>query len=133
MANIDVDFDVEKALFVRRQSPDVTYNDVLRQLLGLGPAPKAQTNGQSGPKDWTVKGVTFPEGTPFRVTYKGKTYEGKVEDGGLVIGATKYTTPSAAAHQITGKNVNGWRFWQCKLPGETNWQTMEVIWNRTHR
>jgi hypothetical protein len=28
-------------------------------------------------------------------------------------------SPSEAAHKVTGRNVNGWRFWECRLPGET--------------
>ena len=35
MARIDVDFEVFKELTVRRASESVTYNDVIRELLGF--------------------------------------------------------------------------------------------------
>ncbi len=34
MTNIDVDFDVLKALMLKRASESVSYNEVLRDLLG---------------------------------------------------------------------------------------------------
>lgn len=36
MMTIDIDFDVFKELTRRRSSEEVTYNDVIRELLGLG-------------------------------------------------------------------------------------------------
>lgn len=36
-------------------------------------------------------------------------------------------SPSEAAHKITGTNVNGWRFWECRLPGETRWRVIEAL------
>lgn len=36
MATIDVDFEVYKALTIRRETEEMTYNDVLRHLLSLG-------------------------------------------------------------------------------------------------
>ena len=49
--------------------------------------------------------------------YKGKSYSGVVKDGKLELSdGHKFSTPSAAAMHITRTNVNGWRFWRCKLP-----------------
>lgn len=118
---IEVDFEVYKALTMRRSSEEVTYNDVLREILKLEPAPKSDQQDQGS---WIVKGVNFPKGTVFKADYKGKEYTGSVVDGGMVVDGKKYTTPSAAAVAITSNNVNGWRFWQCKRPGETAWTPM---------
>jgi hypothetical protein len=43
---IEVDFDVFKALLAKRTSEDVTYNDVLRQILRLdkGKLPEKDEN-----------------------------------------------------------------------------------------
>jgi hypothetical protein len=122
MTAIDVDFEVYKALTARRETESVTYNMVVRRLLGLDPrvAPAPQRQGMS------MKGVYFPEGTQFRVTYKGKSYEASVKNGTWV-GADGITqpSPSRAARAITGNNVNGWRFWSAKRPGETRWRRLD--------
>src|ERR671937_608590 len=98
MPTIDVDFDVFKALTLRRPTEDVSENDVLRQLLGL-PARKHAGTQTAAPQpgDWVTKGVRFPAGTEFRATYKGETHLGRVEGGALVLSGKRYDTPSAAA------------------------------------
>jgi len=128
MHTIAVDFDVFKALTLRRASEDVTENDVLRELLGLpskreptAPAPRP------GAGDWTIKGVRFPAGTEFRAYYKGQTYLGRVEGGALVLNGKRFDSPSAAAVSITGNPVNGWHFWQCRLPGEASWKMIKAL------
>jgi hypothetical protein len=130
MYSIDVDFEVYKQLTVRRATEHVTYNDVIRELLGLAqsaPAPSAaQGNGQSA-GDWVAKGVRFPAGTDFRANYKGQVHTGRVESGALVLSNGKrFDSPSAAAVSITGSAVNGWRFWECRAPGKS-WQPIESL------
>ena len=39
MRTIEIDFDVYKALTLKRETEDVSYNDVFREILGLGSAP----------------------------------------------------------------------------------------------
>ena len=128
MRTIEVDFDVFKALTLRRPSEDVTENDVLRELLGL-PTRRAvkplDTNSTQG--DWVAKGITFPSGTEFRATYKGQTYLARVENGALVLNGQPFDSPSAAAVSITGNPVNGWTFWECRLPGRTSWQIIKAL------
>ena len=128
MPTIDIDFDVFKALTLRRPSEDVTENDVLRQLLGL-PAKKSTAVAPPAPApgDWVVKGVRFPSGTEFRATYKGQTYLAKVERGALALSGKHYDTPSAAAMSITGNPVNGWTFWEARLPGQAGWKAIKSL------
>ncbi len=129
MTTIEIDFDVFKALTLRRTSEEVTYNDVLRELLGLGPkngSPQPLA-GSSGQGDWMSKGVRFPAGTEFRATYKGQTYLGRVESGALVVNGQRFDSSSAAAGSITGNAVNGWVFWECRLPGKTSWQMIKSL------
>lgn len=130
MRTIEVDFDVFKALTARRPSEAVTENDVLRQLLGLpitGHRAGATQSAPSGSGDWVAKGVRFPAGTEFRAIYKGQTHLGKVERGALALGGRRFVSPSAAAISITGGNVNGWRFWECRPPGQTGWRRLESL------
>ncbi|MBI2970277.1 MAG: DUF2924 domain-containing protein [Gammaproteobacteria bacterium] len=129
MRNIEVDFDVFKALTLRRSSEEVTENDVLRELLGL-PTRRSGT-GMPAPGStqgaWVSKGVTFPPGTEFRANYKGQTYLARVENGALVWNGERFGSPSAAAVSVTGNNVNGWNFWECRLPGQASWQIIKGL------
>jgi hypothetical protein len=128
MRTIEVDFDVFKAITLRRASEDVTENDVLRELLGLpakhqaGVSPRAPAAG-----DWIVKGVRFPAGTEFRANYRGQLYLGRAEGAALVLNGRPYDTPSAAAMAITGNPVNGWTFWECRMPGQARWQIIKGL------
>lgn len=128
MRTIEVDFDVFKALTLRRPSEDVSENDVLRQLLGL--PSKKSVSGPTVPAaagDWVTKGVRFPAGTEFRAAYKGQTHLGRVEGGTLVLNDKRYDTPSAAAMSITGNPVNGWTFWEARLPGQAGWKMIKSL------
>jgi len=128
MRTIEVDFDVFKALTMRRLSEDTTENDVLRELLRL-PGKKQSIAPVDNPTagDWVTKGVRFPVRTEFRAIYKGQTYLGRVEGGALVINGKQFDTPSAAAVSITRNAVNGWRFWECRIPGTASWQPITAF------
>jgi hypothetical protein len=132
MTSIEIDFDVFKELTIRRTTESVTYNDVLREILGLNGSkfltPPSDTSSSAGA--WTSKGVTFPAGTEFRATYKGQTVIGKVESGCLFVNGKKFDSPSSAAVSITGNMVNGWIFWECRFPGKTSWQLIKTLRKR---
>jgi hypothetical protein len=131
MANIQVDFEVFKELTARRTSESVNENDVIRELLGLNrnisePFTR-QESTRTSQFPWVSKGVSFPHDTEFRATYKGQQYSGKVETGALVVSGERFTSPSAAAVSITGNPVNGWRFWECMLPGSSQWKLIASL------
>jgi hypothetical protein len=131
VTTIDIDFEVYKELTLRRATESVTYNDVLRELLKLGPAiNKASRPSAGGPGDWTPKGVRFPEGTEFRARYKGQIYLARVEKGALVRDGKRFDSPSAAAKDVTQNFVNGWTFWECRFPGESTWKNILPLRNR---
>jgi len=130
MRTIEVDFDVFKALTNRRPSEEVTDNDVLRDLLGLPPKKHGAIVGTtSSPGDWVVKGVRFPAGSEFRARYKGQVFLARVEMGALVLNGKPFDSPSAAAVSITGNPVNGWNFWEARLPGRTKWTAIRALRN----
>src|SRR5258706_2324004 len=117
-----------------REMESVTYNDVLRRLLGLSSSSLSSSNGSSPPFEihptsgsWTTKGVTFPAGTEFRASYKGETIYGRVEASALAVNGKRFDSPSAAAVAITGNPVNGWVFWECKQPGKASWQIIKSL------
>lgn len=126
MAVIEVDFEVFKALTARRANEAVTYNDVIRELLKIPPHQVISIAAIS--KGVAFKDVFFADGTQFRATYKGRTYTAEIK-GGRWIGSdgTPRNSPSEAAVKITGKNWNGWRFWYCKRPGESDWRLIDDL------
>jgi hypothetical protein len=125
---IDIDFDVFKALTMRRETPEVTHNDIVRELLGLGPTNDSSgSETRSGGSPWMSKGVTFPHGTDFRAAYKGQVYRARVEEGALVYKGKRYTSPSPAAMTITGTQINGWKFWECKMLDSGRWAPISEL------
>ena len=124
MPNIYVDFDVFKALTARRPTEQVTENDVLRQVFGLPAAGEARADARHGVADWVTKGVRFPAGTEARAKYKGNVHVAHVKDGALFLEGKRYDSPSSAAISITRNPVNGWNFWEVRLPGQGEWKLM---------
>lgn len=90
-------------------------------------APMTVTNDLFS-SDWIVKNVRFPQGTDFRAFYKGQTHAARVEGGALMLANGKrFDSPSAAAISITGNSVNGWTFWECRLPDKSSWQRIDAL------
>lgn len=150
---IDIDFEVYKALTMLRQSEGDSYNAVLRRLLklnsenalaslstssgasqnALSPAVGIGTKMNSLLRTFEKVGawfdnILFPNGTQFQAIYKGEKFHAQIVDGRWVDGnGIVRSSPSAAASAISGTNVNGWRFWHCKLPGENEWRRMDEL------
>ena len=124
MATIEIDFDVYKHLTALRRSEADSFNEVLRRELKIS-THRANEAAQVGA---VFKGVTLPEGTELRATYKGKTYTAKIQ-GGLWIDSSggKRNSPTHAAVAITGKNWNGWNFWECRFPGQAGWKVLSTL------
>ena len=127
MYTIEIDFDVYKEITNRRETEDITPNDILRELFGLSRSKSEGKIAQTDGTPWVTKGVSFPEGTEFRGTHKGLRYNGIVKNGGLILNGEKYSSPSSAAVSITKNAVNGWIFWECKIPGQDRWQLIKNL------
>lgn len=130
MPTIEVDFDVYKALIARRPSERVSENDVLRQLLRLPETSAPSARQLPSADDWFTKGVRIPAGTELRATYKGQNYLARVAEGALVLNNRRFGSPSSAAMSITKSPVNGWTFWQCRLPGQGRWIQLRELRSR---
>ena len=128
---VEVDFEVFKALTARRDTEETTYNEVLRQLLDLpvrklvehSPSPASQ-------KSLIANGVEFPHDTEFHMRYKGRLYDARVCDGYLVYKGKLYSAVSAPACEIARTSVNGWKYWECRFPGHTDWQSIDTLRHR---
>ena len=133
MPQIDIDFEVFKELTNRRASENITYNDVVRSLLKLSKPAKPTASTVNGSRPWVVSDTHFPAGSEFMTEYKGKTYSGLVKDGKFQLSdGNTFSTPSAAAAHVTGSNVNGWRFWKCRLPGASQYVLIERLRGKAH-
>jgi hypothetical protein len=105
----------------------------VRELLKLPKQGGSAKSPTSSGKPWIVSDTGFPAGSEFKADYKGNTYSGIVRDGKLELSdGRKFTTPSAAAIHVTGGNVNGWRFWKCKLPGASQFVLIERLRGKVH-
>ncbi|HEU4991135.1 MAG TPA: hypothetical protein VFT52_01385 [Luteimonas sp.] len=63
----------------------------------------------------------------LKAEYKGKRYLATLrKDGFIACGGEKYPSPTAAAHRIVGRNVNGWRFWHYRN-GAKGWVPLDQL------
>lgn len=140
---IEIDFEVFKALTARLENEADTYNEAIRRLLSL---PATEVSPRLGEVDTpglpaVVQGigagqtggvwfsnVFFPNGTVFRATYKGRTYRAQIHNSQWIdeFGNVR-TSPSDAASVISRTNVNGWRFWFVRRPYDEDWSRMDSL------
>lgn len=140
---VEIDFEVFKALTAKLEHEADTYNEAIRRLLGLPASdpslapgefelpglPVAQGNALASLNGgvW-YSNVFFPNGTTFRATYKGKTYRARITNSQWIDELGQFrTSPSDAAGAITQTNVNGWRFWFARRPYDEDWQRMDAL------
>lgn len=130
---IDIDFEVFKALTARRKHEGHSYNEVLRDLLSL---PALESEGMEivpatpagQRRSFESRDLSLPHGTQLRATYKGAAYSARIDDGRWIDqDGVEHRSPSAAARYITGNNVNGLRFWQGKRPNDQAWLNLDVL------
>lgn len=149
---IEIDFQVFKALTALRESEADSYNAVLHRLLNLphqnallsaaegkmidsvslaamGQSPRnalaAFAEGRSSDGAW-FDNIFFPNGTRFRANYKGQTFIAEINSGRWVGADGVFrTSPSGAASAISHTNVNGWRFWYAQLPNDPSWRRLD--------
>lgn len=140
---IEVSLDVYKALTAQLQFEGHSYNDIIRDLLGLdSPLEPENTSEIGSPTEGLLKGLAkglgfdgfcsrglrLPNGTELRARYKQKLYRARISDGEwLDQNGSAQSSPSAAATAITGNNVNGLRFWEALKPGETVWRRLDTL------
>ena len=85
----------------------------------------SETSERGSP--WVVDGIAFPSGTKLRGLYKGYFYYGEVRDGALMLDDKEFLSPCAAAITITRNPVDGWLFWDCRLPDQSSWESIYEI------
>jgi predicted CopG family antitoxin len=142
MQQIEIDFDVYKALTALRRSESHTYNEVIRELLDIDVGKAVvgssldriaeiganMSDALKYTKGFAARGLMLPNGTQLRATHKGSSYQATILDGKWIgEDGQSHTSPSSAASAITGNNVNGWRFWQAKRPSDIDWRNLDML------
>ncbi len=132
---IDIDFEVYKALTAQRQHENHSYNEVLRDLLGLKSGDLGATvdtvsgDGQARvPAPFVLRGGVLAEGTELKALYKGTEYRAAIRNGRWIdANGVEHSSPSAAASAISGTNVNGLRFWHARRPADTVFRRLDIL------
>jgi hypothetical protein len=129
MATIEVDFEVYKALTVRRRDENDTYSDVIRRLLGLASLrPDRHKSVTPHQLPISLSHLKLPDGTELRARYKKQVFRASIQSGQIVLeSGTRHKSPSSAAVAITHTSVNGWIFWEARPPGETTWKLLKTF------
>jgi len=101
-------------------APDV-YKAWLKEQAKAAPAkPKS--------RDLVWKEITIPHGSEVRMTYKGRVYHAKVQDGAIVDDEGRRYSPSQwANHVANGTARNAWRDLSFKEPLSKHWIPAEVL------
>jgi len=134
MPSINVDFEVWKELTAKRKDESDTDNDVLRRLLSLGDAKPSQTLPDNTQRKRAHSiGGDVPFGTRLRKRHMGRLYVGEVTSRGYEVNGKVHQSPSGAACYITKTKVNGWTWWDCLLPDETQWRELDYARSVKHQ
>jgi hypothetical protein len=121
MESIKTDSDLRGEIPSQQSSKKMSHSEVTETSFRMDPIHPKSSKTAVGNVSWVVDGVAFPNGTEFRCKYKGYSYYAHVYNGALMINGKKFLSPSAAAVSITRNSIDGWLFWDCKLPGNSSW------------
>lgn len=120
---IDIDFEVFKALTALRHNEAHSYNAVLRELLNLDPVDPSLNKI----KGKILGGRFLPNGTELRAKYKNDFFYAEIVGEKLMYEGEIHSSASSAASAVTGTNVNGLNFWDVKRPGDVDWKRMTTL------
>jgi hypothetical protein len=133
---IEIDFDIHRCIEQERRGFEEPHYLALRRLLKLPePAQTTTVSPAISGRPWREGLVEVPHGSLARMSYqRGKqTFEGKFLDGKLVVGGETFDTLSAAASALAvtkygdHPSLNGWNYWEAKLPGEDKWRSLNQM------
>lgn len=125
MTQISIDLDVYKAIQQNLKSFNDTPNQVLRRIFGLSTTDEKSSVPQR--EAMYVKGALLKDGLRLQKRFKGRMLEATVENGKIIYDGRSYTSPSGAAGAATGKNVNGWRFWEYFDDTSGIWKSLDFL------
>jgi len=138
---IEVSLEVFKALTARLSYDGQSYSDLIKDLLdedspldyedpaeGMHGTDHSVFLKQSAQGGFASRKLWLPHGTVLRARYRQKEYRARIDNNAWLDEAgNHYSSPSAAAHAITGNNVNGLRFWDAWRPNDRTWHRLEAL------
>ena len=129
MTQIEIDFEVFKALTAKRSSENHSFNAVLREMLHLSGGGATDGADSRPNKAGRILGARFlPNGTKLRAKYKGQLHLAHIADSKLIDeNGVAHGSASAAARAITNNSVNGLNFWEVQRPSDSMWQKLASI------
>ncbi|MEA1947884.1 MAG: hypothetical protein U9N83_11365 [Thermodesulfobacteriota bacterium] len=129
MENIKTDFDLPNKPVFQQSSIKSNQSNVIENSDVPGKVRQQRSQTLEDCIPWTPDGVAFPHGTKLRGKYKGYVYHGKVNNGAFILNGEEFLSPCAAAVTITRNPVDGWLFWDCKLPDRSSWMSIYELKN----
>lgn len=127
MKNIETDSDLLNEPIFQQPSKDAYQKGIFESSESLDSVKEKSAENSGGCVSWVVESVVFPDGTEFRGKYKGYFYYGKVRNGTLALDEKEFISPCEAALTITRTPIDGWLFWDCKLPGQLSWMNISEL------
>ena len=124
MKNIGTSSDLLSKPVFQQSSEDAYQDKDFQSPERLGRVEQKSAKNSGGCVSWEVESVVFPDGTKFRGKYKGYFYYGKVRNGTLTLDEKEFVSPCEAALTITRNPIDGWLFWDCKLPEQVSWMNI---------
>ena len=124
MKNIGTSSDLLSKPVFQQSSEDAYQDKDFQSPERLGRVEQKSAKNSGDCVSWEVESVVFPDGTKFRGKYKGYFYYGKVRNGTLTLDEKEFVSPCEAALTITRTPIDGWLFWDCKLPEQVSWMNI---------
>ena len=137
---IEIDFDIHKMIENERRGFDEPPRIALRRLLSL-PDEEVKIVSPAGipeGRPWREGSVEIPHGSEARMAYQrgSQVFEGHFLNGRLVVNGQEFSTLSSAASALartkdgTVPSLNGWNYWEVKLPGQDRWLPIKLLRKR---
>lgn len=134
---IAIDWEIHQLIELERNGFEEAPVDALRRLLNLtGTKPRIRVKAGQTATDWNSDGVTLPEGTTLRFSYRknSKIIMGEIKHGKIYAAGRYYDTLSSAANDLAvtqaGKKtrLNGWQYWSVQRPENSgNWVVLDQV------
>jgi hypothetical protein len=141
---IEIDFDIHKAIENERRGFDEPPRIALRRLLKLPEErqpPRIEPKVAQSGRPWREGSVEIPHGSEARMSYQrgSQVFEGRFVDGKLIVQGRDFHTLSSAASALARTkdgsvpSLNGWNYWEVRLPGQDRWIPMKALRRQPRR